>query len=121
MRTQPSPMSVVERLHKAMNQHDLDTFVDCFDPDYRSERPGHPDRAFVGNEQVRKNWSNTFSSIPDFQPDLVRSAVSGDTVWCEWHWHGTRADKTAFDTRGVILFGIRNDRITWGRLYMETV
>ncbi len=121
MSTQPSPMSVIERLHKAMNQHDLETFVDCFDPDYRSEWPCHPDRAFVGNEQVRKNWSNTFSNRPDFQSDLIRSAVSGDTVWCEWHWHGTRADKTAFDMQGVIIFGIRNDRIIWGRLYMESV
>jgi limonene-1,2-epoxide hydrolase len=119
--SQPSPMSVIERLHRAMNQHDLEAFVGCFAPDYRSEQPCHPHRAFVGNEQVRKNWSSLFSSIPDFQSELLRSAVSGDTVWSEWHWHGAGTDSTTFDMRGTIIFGTQNDRIIWGRLYMDPV
>ena len=43
---------VLVRLHEAMNQHDLEAFLSCFDPRYRSEQPGHPDRAFGGVEQV---------------------------------------------------------------------
>jgi hypothetical protein len=46
---------VLERLRDAQNGHDLDAFVACFDPQYRSEQPVHPDRAFVGSEQVRSN------------------------------------------------------------------
>ena len=30
---------VVERLHQAMNEHDLGAFVACFDPGYRSDVP----------------------------------------------------------------------------------
>jgi len=42
-------------------------------------------------------------------------------VWTEWHWTGTRADRSPLDIRGVTLFGIRDGRIASGRLYMEEV
>ena len=117
----PSPQVIIERLHKAQNQHDLDAFVECFAQDYQSEQPLHPDRAFRGREQVRKNWSSLFSEIPDFQSELLRTAVVDETVWAEWHWYGTRAVGGQFDWRGVTLFGIQDDCIVWGRLYMEPV
>lgn len=121
MSSHPAPLSVIEQLHKAMNGHDLDVFVSCFDAHYKSEQPCHPDRAFTGSSQVRKNWSLIFSSVPDFQSDLLRTSVSGDTVWSEWHWYGSRVDKTVFDVRCAIIFGTGNGLITWGRLYMEPV
>ena len=112
---------VLERLRNAQNHHDLDTFVACFDPQYRSEQPVHPDRAFVGSEQARQNWAEVFAGVPDFQAELLRSADQGDTRWAEWHWQGTRTNGTRLDMRGVTIFGIRDDRIVWGRLYLEDV
>jgi hypothetical protein len=82
---------VLERLRDAQNRHDLDSFVDCFDPAYRSEQPVHPDRAFTGREQVRRNWAAVFDGVPDFQAELLGSAQAGDAHWAEWYWHGTRA------------------------------
>ena len=112
---------VLERLRDAQNRHDLDAFVACFDPQYRSEQPLHPDRTFVGREQVHKNWAEVFAGVPDFQAELLRWADRGDTGWAEWHWHGNRTDGTSLDMRGVTIFGIREDRIVWGRLYLEDV
>jgi hypothetical protein len=57
---------VLARLRDAQNAHDLDAFVACFDPAYRSEQPVHPDRAFVGSGQVRMNWAEVFAGVPDF-------------------------------------------------------
>jgi hypothetical protein len=34
---------------------------------------------------------------------------------------GTRTDGTRLDMRGVTIFGVREDRIIWGRLYLEDV
>ena len=116
---EPQPKAVIERLHAAQNQHDLEAFLDCFAPDYQSEQPIHPDRVFQGSDQVRKNWSAIFSGVPDFHSELLHSAVEGNTVWTEWHWYGTRADGTRLDMRGVTLFGVQAGRIVWGRLYME--
>jgi ketosteroid isomerase-like protein len=112
---------LIERLRDASNPHDLDAFVACFDPRYRSEQPVHPDRTFVGSEQVRTNWAEVFAGVPDFRADLLRSADHGDTGWAEWYWHGTRTDGTSLQMRGVTIFGIRDDHITWGRLYLEDV
>jgi ketosteroid isomerase-like protein len=116
-----NPADVVERLHDAMNRHDLGAFVGCFHPDYRSEQPVHPDRGFGGREQVEKNWSALFEGIPDFHGELLATATEGDKVWSEWHWTGTRANEAPLDMRGVALFGIENGRIVSGRLYMEEV
>lgn len=121
MGNQSSPQSVLERLLTAQNQHDLEAFLDCFDPDYQSEQPVHPDRAFSGREQVRKNWSAMFNSTPDFRSVLLTAASEGDTGWAEWHWSGSRTDGTQFEMQGMTVFGVRNDRITWQRLYMEEV
>ena len=116
-----SPLSVLERLQSALNQHDLDSFVDCFDPDYQSEQPVHPERAFSGRAQVRKNWSAMFSGTPDFHSELVRAASDGEAGWAEFYWSGRRTDGTRFEMRGMTIFGVRDDRIAWQRLYMEEV
>jgi ketosteroid isomerase-like protein len=119
--TQLSPTVIIQRLNTAINQHDLEMFVGCFAPDYQSEQPVHPNRAFVGVDQVRQNWSGIFENLPDMRSELVRFAVTGETVWSEWHWYGTRLDGRSLDFRGTIIFGTQNGRIAWGRLYMEPV
>ena len=112
---------VIDRLCRAMNRHDLDAFLDCVDPNYRSEQPAHPDRGFGGREQVEKNWSALFEGIPDFHAELIATATEGDTAWAEWHWTGSRAGEAPLDMRGVTLFAVDNGRIVSGRLYMEEV
>ena len=114
-------LSVHERMHQALNAHDIDAFVELFSPDYRSEQPAHPDRQFGGREQVRENWGGTFQEVPDFRADLLRSVVSGDTTWSEWDWYGTRKDGTRLEMRGVVLMGVQDGQIAWARLYMEFV
>lgn len=112
---------VLERLQRAMNDHDVEGFLANVDADYRSEQPAHPERAFGGREQVRENWEAIFRDVPDFRADLVRAAVDGDTVWAEWAWHGTRTDGSRLEMSGVTIFGVRAERIVWGRLYMEMI
>jgi ketosteroid isomerase-like protein len=112
--------AMMDRLLVAMNAHDLDAFVACFAPDYRSEQPAHPSRAFAGSDQVRENWAGVFSGIPDFRAELLLSAAAGGGVEIgEWYWRGTHTDGSPFDMRGVIVLGIEDEHIAWGRLYME--
>jgi hypothetical protein len=54
--------AVSERLLEAINAHDLEGQLACFNEDYRSEQPAHPARAFSGREQVRKNWSKLMTA-----------------------------------------------------------
>ncbi len=108
-------MTVVERLRDALNAHDVEAMVACFHEDYRSEQPMYPDRAFMGAAQVRKNWTALFGAYPDFTATLLRSVRDGDEVWTEWEFGGS------IDAVCVIIMGVRDDRIAWARLYMQTV
>jgi ketosteroid isomerase-like protein len=115
------PRALIERLRAATNAHDLDGVVDCFAVDYRNETPAHPERGFVGREQVRRNWEQIFAGIPDLTSDVLRCTVDGDTVWTEWEHHGTRGDGSLHLMRGVIVFGVADDAIRWARFYLEPV
>ena len=112
---------VAKSLQRAMNEHDLEAFVSLFAEDYDSKAPAHPDRAFRGREQVRSNWTAIFSGVPDFRADLIATAVTEDSVWTEWRWDGTQADGSPLQMAGVIVMGIRDGSIAWGRLYVEPV
>jgi SnoaL-like domain len=107
---------VASRLRAATNAHDIDAFVACFDPEYDSAQPAHPDRAFRGADQVRENWSAIFEGVKDFRAELIRADAAGDVEWSEWRWQGT-----GLDMAGVIVAGVRDGRMAWARLYVEPV
>lgn len=111
----------MDRLTAAQNAHDLEGMLACFHEDYRSEQPLFPSRTFQGIDQVRANWSALLAGIPDFHAGILRSAVDDDTVFVEIHWTGTKADGTPLDERGVLIMGVREGRIAWGRLYAGEV
>ena len=114
-------MAVTTRLRDAMNDHDIEAFLDCFHEDYRSEQPVHPGRGFGGREQVRANWSSIFAGVRDFAADLLGHCQDESQEWSAWRWTGTRQDGSVLDMAGVIVLGIRAGRIAWGRLYVEPV
>src|SRR5881409_283114 len=118
---EPTGSQVVDRLIAAINNHDADAMMECLHQDYRSEQPLHPEAAFSGREQVGKNWSLMFDEVPDLTLDVLRSAMAGDEVWTELRVHGQKTDRTPFEYRGITVWGVRDDRIAWGRLYFETV
>src|SRR3954453_11353810 len=110
------------RLGAAINSHDLDAFVALFSPDYRSEQPAHPSRSFEGADKVRENWASVFAGVPDLKAELLSTATAADGAEVgEWHWYGNYGDGTRFAMKGVIMVGMDDDSIAWGRLYMEPV
>jgi ketosteroid isomerase-like protein len=115
------PRALLDRLTAAQNAHDLDGMLACFHEDYRSEQPRFPARTFQGIDQVRANWSALLDAMPDFHSEVLRTAVDADVVFVEVHWTGTKADGTPLQERGVIILGIPEDRIAWGRLYVDEV
>jgi ketosteroid isomerase-like protein len=119
--TTESTASVLTRLERATNAHDLNALVACFAPDYRNETPAHPARSFVGREQVRRNWEQIFAGIPDLTAKVLRSAVSGNDAWTEWEHRGTRRDGSVHVMRGVVIFGVSDGVLAWARFYLEPV
>jgi ketosteroid isomerase-like protein len=115
------PRALLDRLTAAQSAHDVEGMLACFHEDYRSEQPQFPARTFQGIDQVRANWSALLDAMPDFHAEVLRSAVDGDVVFGEVHWKATKMDGTPLDERGVVIMGIRDDRIAWGRLYVDEV
>ncbi|MGB9377228.1 MAG: nuclear transport factor 2 family protein [Mycobacteriales bacterium] len=116
--------AMMQRLDEAVNAHDLDSFVACFAPDYASDQPAHPARAFRGRDQVRKNWSAVFAGIADLTSELLLSGRpdgADDVEFGEFSWKGTYGDGSPFAMRGAVVMGVEDDQIVWGRLYMEIV
>jgi ketosteroid isomerase-like protein len=115
------PAAIVQRLRQATCDHDLDALAGCFTVDYRNETPAHPERSFVGRDQVRKNWAQIFAAVPDVRADVLRCVEDGDTVWSEWEHRGTRPDGSAHVMRGVVIFGVEGGLVGWARFYLEPV
>jgi ketosteroid isomerase-like protein len=116
-----SPLAVVDRLDAALRAHNLDALVDAFHPDFHGEQPLHPGAGSVDREQLRRNWATIFANVPDVRADVLDTAVAGDTVWSEWRIYGTRRDGAALDLRSVWIFGVREGRVAWARLYREPI
>ena len=115
------PAALVQRLCQATNDHDLDALAGCFAVDYRNETPTHPERSFVGRDQVRKNWTQIFTAVPDVRAEVLRCVEDGGTVWSEWEHRGTRPDGSAHIMRGVVIFGVEGGLASWARFYLEPV
>jgi len=112
---------VLDRLRDATNAHDLDAIAGCFADTYRNETPVHPSRNFVGRQQVRSNWEQILAAVPDVTAEVIRRVVDGDMVWSEWEMRGTRRDGHSHLMRGVIIFGVADQRAIWARFYLEPV
>lgn len=113
--------ALLARLQDATNARDLEAVVGCFTAAYRNETPAHPARGFVGAAQVRTNWQQIFTFVPDLTARVLAKAVNGDVVWSEWEMSGTRLDGTPHHLRGVIIFGLEQGQAAWARFYLEPV
>jgi ketosteroid isomerase-like protein len=72
---------VLARYAEAMNAHDSEALLNCFDPDYESVQPLNPELDFRGRETVRERWTGIFRQVPDFRAELLRSTGDGDEEW----------------------------------------
>ncbi len=67
--------SLVDRVQAAINAHDLEAFLACFDETYDSEQPLRPEHSFRGREGVRRNWSANLACVPDLRWDLLDACL----------------------------------------------
>jgi len=112
---------LVERLARAVNDHDIDALVECFAEEYVNETPAHPARGFRGREQVRHNWEQIFAFVPDVHATVLHCTTDGPRAWTEWEMAGTRRDGSGHLMRGVVVFGVGAGRFDWARFYLEPV
>ena len=112
---------LLERLRAALDAHDLDTFAGFFREDYVGERPRHPGSPMSSREDVRNNWAEVISDVPDLRVDIPAAVEDGNTIWSEWRAYGTARSGAMLELRGVIIFGVQDGQVAWSRMYLEPV
>src|SRR3954452_13070309 len=94
-------------MRAALDAHDLDAFVSHFREDYVGERPRHPGSPVSSRADVRNNWAEVLSDVPDLRVDVPAAVEDGNTIWSEWRAYGTARSGATLELRGVIIFGLR--------------
>jgi len=112
---------LLEQMRAALDAHDLDAFVEFFRDDYVGERPRHPGSPVSSREDVRANWAEVISDVPDLRVDVPAAVQDGNKIWSEWRAYGTARSGAMLELRGVIIFGLEGDKVAWSRMYMEPV
>jgi ketosteroid isomerase-like protein len=112
---------LLEQMRAALDAHDLDAFVEFFREDYVGERPRHPGAKISTREDVRDNWAEVISDVPDLQVDVPAAVQDGDRIWSEWRAYGTARSGAMLELRGVIIFGLEEGLVAWSRMYFEPV
>jgi hypothetical protein len=112
---------LLEQMRAALDAHDLDAFVEFFREDYVGERPRHPGSPVSSREDVRANWAEVISDVPDLRVDVPAAVQDGKRIWSEWRAYGTARSGAMLELRGVIIFGLEGDKVAWSRMYMEPV
>jgi ketosteroid isomerase-like protein len=112
---------LLEEMRAALDAHDLDAFVEFFRDDYVGERPRHPGAKISTRDDVRANWAEVISDVPDLRVEVPAAVEDGDRIWSEWRAYGRAGSGAVLELRGVIIFGIQDGRVAWSRMYLEPV
>ncbi|MEO7230299.1 MAG: nuclear transport factor 2 family protein [Candidatus Limnocylindrales bacterium] len=115
------PHDLAARWIGAINAHDLEGVVECFDPDYLDHAPARRGESVRGQGEIRANFRKFFDDIKNVRAEL-RAVVGGaDEIWIEWRMFGNRPDGTPMEFTGVNIFGLRDGSFATGRIYTELV
>lgn len=113
------PKRLLERLHTALNTRDITNLLHCLQVDFEQIYPAVTGKDTTGLEAARSTWENIFQTYPDFRADLLHQAIEGNMIWTEWRWQGKQnSSSEGMDRSGVIIFGVEEGLIAWGRYYM---
>jgi len=74
-----------------------------------------------GREDVRTNWIEILRDVSDLRVEVPAAGQDGDTIWSEWRMYGTARSGALLEIRGVIIFGVVDDRVAWSRMYLDPV
>jgi ketosteroid isomerase-like protein len=59
--------------------------------------------------------------VPDLRVEIPAAVQEGDSIWSEWRAYGISRSGAALELRGVFIFGVRDGRVAWSRMYFEPV
>lgn len=116
--TEAATRTVVDRLHVALNAHDLDAVRDILTEDcvFESTSPPVGER-HVGPDAVCHAWAEIAQPHSAARFDIEELIVAGDRAIVRWHYHwgpGPHAH-----VRGVDILEVRDGKISESLAYVK--
>ena len=111
----------LDRLRDAIASGDASRVASCFTVDFRAELPHHPERNFVGAEQVHANWTAIFNRAPHLTARVLRTAVNGSEIWSEWEMANVDEPGAPVVFAGPVILTTRDGKIDWVRFYLDPI
>lgn len=84
----PTATDTLRKQLDALNSHDAETFVSCYDSKAEVYDPGQPE-LLRGREAIAKDMTDFLSAFPDLEASIARTVEVGDTVAYEITMRGT--------------------------------
>src|ERR1700712_6014435 len=104
-------MTVVDRVLKALNEGDIDAFVDCYGPEATIEN-GYGRVAATGHDELRAMYGAMFEAYPGIRVEPGWRKQVGDFVVQEETVTGRRGHE-----QHVAVYQVENDGIVRGGLF----
>jgi steroid delta-isomerase-like uncharacterized protein len=132
----PAQMSALAvRWLEAWNTHDLDAIIDCTTEDIVMDDPTAFGGVARGQAEVRRFCGDFLQAFPDihFETGPPYTALEGAGIAVSWRMSGTFTNDFAipsapkpiaptgrhFSVEGMDLYGFRDGRVCWWRLYYD--
>jgi ketosteroid isomerase-like protein len=106
----------------ALNQRDLDAFLEILDEDATFEFPGTSLLAgtHAGKKGIRRFLRRMTIAVPDLRFAIRHSLASGHMVVLEWTNKGTTMKGEPYENKGVTVIEFDGDLVIRLRDYLDT-
>src|SRR5205814_1232501 len=117
---QTSAKGVVEERFAAVRRHDVDAITALYATNAVETSPGFCHER-VGQDGVRRTYTELFQAYPDISDDVIVTVVDGDRVAVQFVARSRRPDGTVlFEVPLANFLTVRNGLITRDETYFDT-
>jgi len=122
--TREETLSLMQRHAAAWNAHDADALLNMMTEDCiydASAGPGPQGARFQGPVALRPAFEAIWTTFPDASWKQALHTIDGELGFTTWVFHGTKADGTKVDVKGLDLLRFRNGKICHKDTYRKNV
>jgi ketosteroid isomerase-like protein len=117
---QTSARAVVEQRFAAVRRHDVDAITLLYAMNAVETSPGFCHER-VGQDGVRRTYSELFQAFPDISDEVITTLVDGEHVAVQFVARSRRPDGTVlFEIPLANFLTVQNGRITRDETYFDT-
>jgi len=117
----PATIAAVQRIHEAINRHDVEDVManmteDCV---FENTAPPPDGERFEGRAAVRAAWETFFQSSSQTAFEIEEMIALGDRAVVRWLYRWVNMTGKAGYVRGVDVIRVRDDKVAESLAYVK--